>query len=151
MEAVVWHSEPHSISFSPGELAGQCWRARPGGEDERKLVGWSTQLSPRPRTRVSWLTSNWPIYDLLEHEKGPNLQIQRWRSPQHRATAGYPRGVTVRIQYWQCSKSQRPWTRPMAHCNEHLQLIMYELKGFLYLIYLFWPLSSSDTQITVKK
>lgn len=44
----------------------------------------------------------------------------------HRATAGYPKGVLVRVQY-----QQRPQTTPMTHCNDNLQVTLYELKDNL--------------------
>ena len=34
--------------------------------------------------------------------------------------------------YWLCSRSQRPWTRPMTHCNEHLQVKLFGQKCTLW-------------------
>lgn len=79
---------------------------------------------------MSWSTStSTPIYELLEH---PSCRSNVAGSPRHRARAGFPRGGSGRIQYWQCRRSQRPRNRPMTHCNEHLPVETFELKGALY-------------------
>lgn len=37
----------------------------------------------------------------------------------------------VRVQYWQCTRKQRLWTRQTTYCNEHLQLKQIRQKGIL--------------------
>jgi hypothetical protein len=83
-----------------------------------QLVSRPAQLPPRHRSRaLSWLTP----------KSNPSCRTKAIRSPWHRTT-GYLRGVPVRIQYWQCSRSQRPWITPMTHCNEHWQVNLFGLK-----------------------
>ena len=49
--------------------------------------------------------------------------------PWLRATEGYPRGILVRIQYWWSSRSQRPPTGPITHCNVHSQVKLFQEKS----------------------
>lgn len=37
----------------------------------------------------------------------------------------------MRIQYWWCNKNQKPLTRPMTHCYEHLPAKLCRQKGIL--------------------
>jgi hypothetical protein len=53
----------------------------------------------------------YPMYELLEHVKGWFCRAKAAGSSWHKATTGYQRGVQVKIQYWECSRSQRPQTR----------------------------------------
>jgi hypothetical protein len=47
------------------------------------------------------------------------------------ATTGYSRAISVRIQNGWCGRSQRPWTTPVTHCNDHLQVKLCEPTGIL--------------------
>jgi hypothetical protein len=38
----------------------------------------------------------------------------------------------MRLHYWWCSRSQRPQTRPVTHCKEHLQVKSYGQNGVLF-------------------
>lgn len=69
-----------------------------------------------PESKVCLLIC--PISELLECMKkaGPKLQDLH-----NRATTEYLKGILMRIQYDPCRRSQRPHTRPVTHCNEHLQ------------------------------
>lgn len=61
------------------------------------------------------------IYELLEHVKGARFADQKQQNFHISITQGrYPIGLSVRAQYHRWSKSQKPRTRPMTHCNEHL-------------------------------
>lgn len=70
-----------------------------------------------PESKVCLLIC--PISELLECMKkaGPKLQDLH-----NRATTEYLKGILMRIQYDPCRRSQRPHTRPVTHCNEHLQV-----------------------------
>jgi hypothetical protein len=96
-------------------------------------IAWSSQDS------AGWCECESHRADQLSYHPGPGPGLwvglstssmnhwSTWRdrscrskavgSPCHRATAGYLRGVSVRFQYWQCSRGQRPQTRPMTHCG----------------------------------
>jgi len=88
----------------------------------KELAGWPAQLLPSPRSRaLYWPTpksissvNDWDVW------KGHFRYSKAIGSPWYRATTGQPGGVPMRIQYW----SQRSRTRPMTHCNEHLQVKM---------------------------
>ena len=96
------------------------WTICPGGAVKEV---WPTQLPPKPRIRaMSWFTNKsissanpWDVW------RGWSCCSKTTGSSWYRDTTGQPGGDLMRIQYWWCHRSQRSWTRPMAHCNEHLQ------------------------------
>jgi hypothetical protein len=73
----------------------------------------------------------YPISELLEHVKGLVLQIQSCRvsmTQDNRISKRSPR-ENPRLM---CSRNQRPQIRPMTHCNEHLQVKLFEQKSVLF-------------------
>lgn len=94
-------------------------------------VGQGSQLTNSAITQVQIqglepaYPKTYPIYELLEWERGLVTG-----SPWFKATAGFLWRVSVRMQYWRCSKSQKPWTRPATHCNEHLPSKVFWAKGY---------------------
>lgn len=38
----------------------------------------------------------------------------------------------MRLQYWECTKNQKLWTRPTVHCNKHLQVKLFQQKDILW-------------------
>lgn len=66
------------------------------GAGER--AGWPTQLPPGPRFR--------PLSGPTPTEV--SCRTKAVGSPWHRKTIEHSRGVPVRVQYWQWSRSQRP-------------------------------------------
>jgi hypothetical protein len=106
-----------------GCFLGPCWC--PGVEES--WLHPSQAVHPRCR-KAGTLTNSATTRGLdpdLPHLRTCWSQSYRFKpagSLWHRITTGYPR-VPARIQYGYCSRSQGPWTRPMTHCNEHLQVM----------------------------
>lgn len=112
-----------------------CGRTGPYGRDLEELAlpfawGWWSQWSGLTKSATTqihiqdlswsspisthlWLVSMWRNWSCGTTAVG---------SPYLGATAEYLKGVLVRVQNWWCTRSQRPWTRPATHCNEHLQV-----------------------------
>lgn len=95
---------------------------------------WWTQIPHRPRCRAfSWPTLTatpsvncvraWRVQFYRTRDSGP---------PWYRAKTEYWRGFLVRIQCWYCSRSQRPQTIQMTHCNENLQVKLFGKTDILY-------------------
>jgi hypothetical protein len=109
-------------------LAWAAWESWPSEYRCRRADSWPTQLPPRSRSRaLSWPipTSTPPMNCWSLWKSHP----YRGKLQDHRATAGYPRGVLVRIQYWWYSRRQRPQTKSTTHCNEYLQVKKCGQKG----------------------
>jgi len=69
-----------------------------------------------------------PICELLELVKRLVLQIQSCRVSMTQGNSRRSERTPVRIQYWWCSRSLRPRTRPVTHCNKHLQVKLFGQK-----------------------
>ena len=52
-------------------------------------------------------------------------------SPELGVSMGDPRGALVRVQWWRCTRNQRPWTRSVTHHNEHLLVKLTGQNGVL--------------------
>jgi hypothetical protein len=129
-----WRAGPTLASYSTGRASWvKCWRANSGGVAMGELAGWPTQLPLRPRSRaLSWPTPiSAPSINCWRVWRGHSHRSKAAGSLQHRATTGYLRGISIRIQDWHCCRSQKPQTRPMTHCNKHLQEKMCGQEGML--------------------
>ena len=90
-------------------------RANLSGVGARELACWPSQIPLRPRSRALNWSLHLNIYltdELLECMKGWSCRSKTTWSPKQRETTGYWRGVPLRTQYWQYSRSQSPCTRP---------------------------------------
>ena len=123
----------------PCTSPGQQDRVGPGsggiaGEPASRLMGWPSLIPLRSRSRVL----NWPAPTSTPSMMNfwsawwPVLPIQNYRISMTQGSTRYLRGVPVRFQYWQRSRSQRPCTRPTSHHNEHLQAKKCGQKGVLW-------------------
>lgn len=126
----AWEQESRRDDFAPCGCGigwagqGSSWRTHPSGMGTGKLgtgklAACPTQLPPRPQIQSFELLhpNSYSICKVLEHVKGLVLKIQTAGFLWPRATVGYPRGISVRIQCWQCSRIQRSQTRPMPTLN----------------------------------
>jgi hypothetical protein len=105
-----------------------CWWAtgepeswpRQGSAGEPSLVVWGRagRLTDSASTQGPdpglWVSSpqhlpHWCTTIEWSSLRGPFYRSKAAGSPWHRATTGYLRRVPMRIQYWWCSRSQRPW------------------------------------------
>ena len=100
---------------SPKELTWWPGHRRSGG-----LTNWATTQAQIQDFELAHLTST-PSVNFWSLWRGGSCRTKVAGSPWHRAITEYPRGVSVRMQCWWCSKSQRPWIRPVSFCNEYLQ------------------------------
>lgn len=97
-------------------------------------LDWPNQLPPKPTCRASALS--WPASISIP----PMTCWCFWRdwscetiatgSPWLK-TVGYLKGVSVSIQYWWCTRNERPWTRSTIYCNEHSKKKLSGEKGIL--------------------
>jgi hypothetical protein len=62
-----------------------------------------------------------PIHELLEPVKRLVLQIQSYRISMTQDNHWISERSPCEDPYRQCNRSHWPRTRPMTHCNEHLQ------------------------------
>lgn len=106
----------------------------PKGGSASRGLGWSTQLPSRPITQYFELANSniylsmtsWNIWrnqfclaiTTNLHYSGQQQEYLSKRS-------------FVRVQYWQCTRRQRLWTRQTTYCNGHLQLKQIRQKGIL--------------------
>lgn len=80
----VWEKKKNRpCSLMPvvvGKYARQFWRALPGRNDEDKQADWPTHCNPCPEWWL-WVSpiQHPPLYELLDYEKGTNLQNQSYR------------------------------------------------------------------------
>jgi hypothetical protein len=115
----AWESWPHSSldvalqRTKPNHSLGHHGRTGPGGKGAEELVGSLTQLLPRPRSRaLSWTTTtSTPSMSCKSAWRDRSWRTKAAGPPWFREAAGYPRRVSVKVQYWWCSRSQRPWAR----------------------------------------
>jgi hypothetical protein len=128
------------------ELALVVWvrMSRPQGQESRSADPAPCQLARAVLEGSLWWCRCQRAGNQLSYHSGPdpglwvgptsNSSMHGWSmwkgqscgskaagSPWHQATTRYLRGVLVRIQYWSCSRSQRPRIRRMTHCSEHSQ------------------------------
>lgn len=109
-----------------GLAPGYCHRTRragsaPSPEAVSQWLRWTGSATTQTRILGLGLAhpTSCPISDLLECGKGPVLQKDNRRISATRVTTGYLRGASMRVQWWSCTRNQRPWTTPMTHFNEH--------------------------------
>jgi hypothetical protein len=98
-------------------VCGRAGRLTNSATIQAKILDFEL-TTPASTTFINW----WNMW------RGLSCRSKAAGSPWHMATTGYLRGVLVRIQYWWCSRSQKTLTRPRSHCNEHLQVKMFEQK-----------------------
>lgn len=118
-------------SLSPGvgswshPLPGQSRRAGLGSMGTGELAGWLTNSVNTKAQIQDFKLSHpniYPIDELLDHMKGSVLQIQSCSISMTQGNSRLSRR-SLNIGRWQ---KQRPWTGLRTHCNEHLQIKLFE-------------------------
>lgn len=123
----------NSVVEKPGRWPSECWSSLTTEELTPPLITGVEELAPMVEelalsctwgggpSSLAWPTSrtlSWPTTTST-----PSMTCRGvWRgwacgpittrSPVTQATAGYLRGVSMRIEHWWCTRSHGPWARP---------------------------------------
>ena len=119
------------------KIAVMCWKKfllKDVSIMMASLMVWAWERYRRAGPGSVALTSYFPGPDLGLWVGPPQYLPHLWTDrAREGAMTGFQREVLVRVQYWRCSRSQRPQNRPMTNCNEHLQVKLFGQKGILTL------------------
>lgn len=78
----------------------------PWRHEQRKVGGLTNSASPKPRSKdFSWpIPTSIPSMNSWSTLREESSGTRAAESPWHRPTAGYLRGLLMRVQYWRCSR-----------------------------------------------
>jgi hypothetical protein len=114
-------TQKNGLCTSPGQQgrAGPSLESCPWASPERRRASGLTSSNTFQIQGFELVHPNiCPMDELLECMKGLSYRSKTTGSPWHRAMTGHQGGVPVRIQYWECSRSQR---RVLYQTHDSLQ------------------------------
>jgi hypothetical protein len=121
-----WRASPSSHWLSAlgraGSLPGQYRQAWPCCLGCRRADGQTNSATIQVQILGFELPHYIPSMSSRSLWRAKSCRTKASGCPRLRVRAVCPRGVSVVIQYGWCCRCQRPQTRPMTHCSEHLQV-----------------------------